>query len=196
MSTWFKKLFGKEASKPDASFVASCEENPSGARAYLAADQSRLGAEIEEMFRAYDARLASLASRVKTLSEADLAREMESIREAQDSLRRIVRRFQAALKTTSELDQELDGWEGHPGDEASLHADHPLVRSEIARSELLLRNEDKLREKKTANTDSEQSMDSRRSAIPKYRDGNDAKFGNLLPRVYPISIRNSLSYLI
>jgi hypothetical protein len=46
------------------------------------------------------------------------------------------------------LDQELDGWEGHPGDEATLHADHPLIRSEIARSELLLRNEEKLRQQK------------------------------------------------
>lgn len=159
MSAWFKKLFGKEASKPDASFVASCAENPSGARAYLASDQARLGAEIEEVFRAYDARLASLASRVKTLSEDDLAREMESIREAQDGLRRIVRRFQAALKSTAELDQELDGWEGHPGDEATLHADHPLIRSEIVRSELLLRHEEKLREQKKDRTGSGRFVD-------------------------------------
>ncbi len=147
MPRWFNKLFKHEvAPLSGAPFVEKCVENPSGARAFLAADQARLGKEIEEMYAAYDERLASLAGRVKTLSEEDLAREMDSIREAQDELRRIVRRFQTALKSTDELNRELDGWSSHPGDGLEVHADHPMVRAELVRSELAARNVEAMRQ--------------------------------------------------
>lgn len=145
MSAWFRKLFQKEASNPDASFVEPTAR-PSAARAFLAQDQTRLAQEIEEMYGLYDQRLQSLATRIKTLSEDDLARELESLREAQDDLRTLIRRFQVALKGTEELHRELDGWQGQKHDRSPLHADHPLVRSEIIRSELALRDEDRLRQ--------------------------------------------------
>ncbi|MCC7357583.1 hypothetical protein IT408_03715 [Candidatus Uhrbacteria bacterium] len=149
MNAWFKKLLGKKSITVDAGLVTSYDVNDASVRSKLATDQARLGEEIEEMFRAYDSRLMSLAQRVNSLSEADLARETESIRQSQDSLRRIIRRFQAGLKSTTDLDQELDGWDGHPQDEGALLADHPLVRAEIARSELILRDEERLRKQKT-----------------------------------------------
>lgn len=145
MSAWFKKLFQKEASKPDASFLQPIQP-ASAARTFLSQDQARIAKEIEEMYGLYDQRLQSLALRIKTLSEDDLARELESLREAQDDLRTIVRRFQAALKGTEELERELDGWEGQTHDRSPIHADHPLVRSEIIRSELTLRDEETLRQ--------------------------------------------------
>ncbi len=113
------------------------------AREALTADQAALAEDIEHTFDALDARVQALARRLRELSPAEVVRETTSIREAHDGLRRIVRRFQASLKSTSELERELAGWQEHPT-QGELHADHPVVRAEIARSELSVRRPEKL----------------------------------------------------
>ncbi len=147
---FFRKLLKKEApTSVDASFAKRCVENLDGARAELTADQSALAQDIEKTFEALDERLYQLATRLRELPKEEVERESRSIREAHDSLRRVVRRFQAAMKGSEELEHELQGWQEHPG-EAGMHADHPLVRAEIARSELAVRDVEQMKKAKAA----------------------------------------------
>jgi len=118
-----------------AAFIRVCEEDPEEARAMLAADQSALAREIEMTFEVYDARLEELATRVHALSPAEFKREAKKIREAQDGLRRALRRLEVSAKTAKELERELKLWQDRTND-APLHADHPSFRSEIIASEL------------------------------------------------------------
>lgn len=107
----------------------------------LAADQSTLAREIEQTFEAYDMRLQELAQRVHQLTPAQFRREAEVIREAQDGLRRALRRVEMSAKTARELKRELSEWQDRE-DDSPLHADHPSFRSEIIASELRSRGVD------------------------------------------------------
>ena len=131
-----------------ASFAARCLDDVAGAREMLTADQKALAEDIEHTFDALDARVQVLARRLRDMSPEDIERETASIREAHDGLRRVVRRFQASLKSTHELERELSGWQEHSA-EGELHADHPTVRAEIARSELTVRKPEMLREQRS-----------------------------------------------
>lgn len=124
-----------------AAFIRVCEEDPARAKALLAADQMSLAQEIEETFQAYDERLEELASRTHRLSPKEVKREAKQIRQAQDALRRALRRVEVSAKTAKELERELSLWEERENDAQDLHADHPAVRAEMIRSELAVRGE-------------------------------------------------------
>ena len=124
-----------------AAFIKMCEDDPAEARAMLAADQSMLAREIERTFEAYDERLKDLAGRVHNLTPKEFKREAKTIREAQDGLRRALRRLEVSAKTAKELKRELADWDDRE-DETPLHADHPTFRSEIIQSELRSRGVD------------------------------------------------------
>ncbi len=119
-------------------FVTLCEADPDAARQMLAADQAALAEEIEQAFEAYDLRLRDLATRVHDMEPDDVAREAAAIRDAQDALRRALRRIDVSFKTAGELTRELGRWEER-SDDGPVHADHPSVRAEILRSELRTR---------------------------------------------------------
>jgi hypothetical protein len=137
IADWFSGRPGRPVSRSfdHATFVELCAENPQEARAMLAADQYALAKEIERTFASYDARLKDLASRVHELKPEEFKREAKTIRDAQDGLRRALRRLDVSAKTAKELQHELLLWERR-NDETPLHADHPSFRSEIIRSEL------------------------------------------------------------
>jgi len=122
-------------------FIALCKDDPEEARAMLAADQSALAREIEQTFAAYDTRLEELAERVHALTPAQFRREAKVIREAQDGLRRALRRVEVSAKTARELKRELGEWQDRE-DDSPVHADHPTFRSEIIASELRSRGVD------------------------------------------------------
>lgn len=126
---------GTSRSFDPAVFIALCNDDPEEARAMLAADQSALAREIEQTFEVYDARLEELAERVHTLTPAEFRREAKVIREAQDGLRRALRRVEVSAKSARELKRELGEWQDRE-DESPIHADHPSFRSEIIESEL------------------------------------------------------------
>ncbi len=111
---------------------------PSSDRERLRDEQRMLADEIESLFRVFDDRLQALARRSHELSESEFARESSRIRTAQDELRRALRRLEASVKTTPQLERELEQWERLPSD-GNVHADHPIVRSEMIRSELAVR---------------------------------------------------------
>jgi len=101
----------------------------------LVADQRALAREIEQTFVAYDARLRDLATRVHELTPEEFQREAKTIRDAQDGLRRALRRLEVSSKNAADLQRELALWEKRV-DDSSLYADHPAFRTEIIQSEL------------------------------------------------------------
>jgi len=103
------------------------------------ADQRVLAEELERTTAAYEERLMGLAGRLSAMSPEDVEREARTLRDAQDALRRMLRRIDASSKSARELERELADWEARGEDDAPLHADHPSVRAEIARSELASR---------------------------------------------------------
>ncbi len=104
----------------------------------LKAEQRALAEEVERLFRVFDERLRALAERTHELSPEALIGEAKMISEAQDGLRRVLRRFDATAKSTEELEQELGEWQQREED-SPLHADHPSIRAEIVHSELVCR---------------------------------------------------------
>lgn len=137
MKQWFSPSAQSESSfgVPETDYS---DERLRDLRKELEQEQRGLAHDIEELFRAYDGRLQGLSMRLRGLSERDIEREESSIRQAQDELRRLIRRFQASLRTRQELERELAEWSDRH-DSGSFRADHPRVRAEIARSELEVR---------------------------------------------------------
>jgi hypothetical protein len=127
------------SSVPSGTSVERCLEDPQAAQTELATSQAELAKQIEETFALYDQKLQDVALRIRSLSPEEQEHELENLAQAQDELKRVLRRFQAATKSTQDLQTELADWGEHPY-EGGLHADHPAVRSEIIRSELALRN--------------------------------------------------------
>lgn len=108
-------------------------------RRALVEEQRALSSDVEGLFRAYDAKLRSLSGRLNDLDDEALAAEADEIAATQDALKRMVRRVEASVKASRDLERELAEWENRP-DSASYHADHPEVRAELIRSELASRN--------------------------------------------------------
>ncbi len=105
----------------------------------LTREQRVLANEVERLFRVFDERLETLASRMRELSPDEIEREADMFRTEQDSFRRALRRLEATAKSTRELERELDEWASR-NESGAPHADHPSVRREIVASELATRD--------------------------------------------------------
>lgn len=110
----------------------------SSKRAELVRSQQELAGELERLFLAYDERMRGLSERLLGLTDEELEDESRRIADVQDEIRRVLRRVDASMKTRQQLERELAEWEDREGAE-NPHADHPTVRAEIARSELVAR---------------------------------------------------------
>jgi len=102
-------------------------------------EQRALSLDLEQLFRLYDEKVQHLSKRLQSMSAAEVESEAASIRETQETLKRLLRRAEAATKTSTQLERELAGWESRGSDD-DFHADHPSVRAEVIRSELASRN--------------------------------------------------------
>ncbi|MFA5936230.1 MAG: hypothetical protein WC787_05270 [Patescibacteria group bacterium] len=137
---WFHTDSPSSASFDPKTFERLCKEDPASAREVLVADQHALAEELERTYAAYDERLEGLAERLSSMKPEDVEREARVLREAQDSLRRMLRRIDASAQTARQLERELGDWEARGDQEGPWHADHPNVRAEIIRSELAARD--------------------------------------------------------
>lgn len=120
-------------------FERLCLENPAAAQAVLQADQRELAEELEKTYGAYQAKLEEVAARLASLSPSEVRREARLLREAQDAMRRMLRRIEISSMTAQQLERELQEWKTRAEEGGPLHADHPRVRAEIIRSELASR---------------------------------------------------------
>ncbi|MBD3251249.1 hypothetical protein GF380_02135, partial [Candidatus Uhrbacteria bacterium] len=109
--------------------------------AELQAEQRRLAAALEEAFRTYDAESRAIAQRLAQSSKQPITRAaLTKLRHKQEELWRVIRRAQAAQRTTRQLEQELKDWSSQVGTDPSFsHPDHPGTRTEIVASELRIR---------------------------------------------------------
>jgi hypothetical protein len=112
--------------------------------AELQDEQGRISAELERAFLSYDKKTRELSKRLASAAADGFdQKEAERIRDEQNGLWRAVRRAQAAARTTGQLERELAEWtDGRETSAARTHPDHPLVRAEIAASELRVRGRD------------------------------------------------------
>jgi hypothetical protein len=133
--------FGGTSSSSHAARMEACLEDPDAAFALLQDEQRRLSQELEETFLAYDAKARALARRVAAMGDGAVTdHEVATLRAEQTELWRLVRRAQAAARTTRMLERELDEWRGRePGSVPHGHPDHPIIRAEIVGSELRIR---------------------------------------------------------
>lgn len=136
---WFHADPQPSGSFDPARFERLCLENPAAAHAALMADQRELADELERTYAAYEERLNDLAARLSMLSPEDIRREARVLREAQDGMRRTLRRIDVSARSAKDLERELQEWEHRREESGPPHADHPLVRAEIIRSELMAR---------------------------------------------------------
>jgi hypothetical protein len=120
--------------------MEACLEDPDLALVALQEEQGMIAQELEETFLAYDRRLRTLAERLADGDNPPSKQEMQRLQEEQAELWRLVRRAQAAGRSTAALTQELQEWRGRdPGLIQQGHPDHPLTRAEIVASELRVR---------------------------------------------------------
>ncbi len=121
----------------------------------LQSEQIRLSAEVERTLAFYDDRTRALAKRLAGEGGRIDSRTLERIRAEQAELWRTVRRLQAALRVTRDLETELKDWAGHKEADDVIgtdgrdrrtigHPDHPATRIEIVASELRARGRDPL----------------------------------------------------
>jgi hypothetical protein len=122
-----------------ATFVRICEDDPEAARGALLLDHRELAEELALTHATYEEKLKSLAARTRDMPAADVRREVSSLRDAQDAIRRTLRRIDASSRSAQELLAELREWEARQDEDGPRHADHPDVRAEIVRSELRAR---------------------------------------------------------
>ena len=120
--------------------MANCEEDPLGALAELQEEQARIAQELEETFMAYDHKLQAMAERLGSQDREPSSKELANLRQEQLDLWRLVRRAQAAVRSTRELERELSEWTERTDVAAPHgHPDHPHTRAEIVGSELRVR---------------------------------------------------------
>lgn len=121
--------------------IHACVDQPDAALAELQEEQGRIAQELEETFLAYDKKLQSMAKRLAGLEgEPPTVKELDRMREEQLALWRLVRRAQAAGRSTRELEREVREWSEHKESPASVgHPDHPETRMEVIKSELAVR---------------------------------------------------------
>lgn len=109
----------------------------------LQSEQSRLSAEVEQTLLQYDNRTQVLAKRLAAADDDLDEHQIERFRSDQEGLWRTVRRLQAALRATRELETELREWASRTeADDRIGHPDHPATRIEIVASELRSRGRD------------------------------------------------------
>jgi hypothetical protein len=121
--------------------LEACLEDPAAALAELQDEQRRIADELEETFSVYDKKLQAAAKRIASLGpEGVSAEECERLRQEQLELWRLVRRAQAAQRSTRDLVREVRDWQAHEAVVAPEgHPDHPETRVEIIESELRVR---------------------------------------------------------
>jgi hypothetical protein len=108
------------------------------ARMELSATQREIADELEGALVSYQERLQDLAARLSMLDDEGILAEGETIRSAQQSLQRAVRRASVSERSTQELTNEWQDWARYAfqGPLARTLADE---RQEMLRSELALR---------------------------------------------------------
>jgi hypothetical protein len=98
---------------------------------------------LEQDVREATALLATETRRLSAriaIMPPDIAKaETEALAKAQDALKRLMRRYAAALKRSEELERELALWQARRDEAGERHADHPATRAEVIRSELAVR---------------------------------------------------------
>jgi hypothetical protein len=141
LSWWRHPGGGVRAASAAASVRENdCEQDPLGALAELQEEQGRIAQELEETFVAYDQKLQTMARRLARQQEIPAPKELADVRQEQLELWRLVRRAQAASRSTRELERELAEWaERQDTAVPHGHPDHPRTRSEIIGSELRAR---------------------------------------------------------
>ena len=112
----------------------------SQAKAVLALEQAELAKQVEELISAYNEKVESLAWRLRTLPADVSAAELADIREAQRGLKSVLHRLEAAVKSRQELESEIVRWQGRSAG-GTQDREEARRRSEIIRSELMLRGE-------------------------------------------------------
>lgn len=121
--------------------MEECLEDPVSALIELQDEQRLIADELEDTFLAYDRKLQAAAKRMASLGSASVTpEERERLRAEQLELWRLVRRAQAAGRSTRELVREVREWHMHePTVAPEGHPDHPETRVEIIESELRVR---------------------------------------------------------
>lgn len=131
-------------------YTEACLEDPQAARSAFQEEQRLIAQELEETFLAYDRKLRTMAERLAGHTQATRAgrgnrntptvRELSQLRQEQLDLWRLIRRAQAAARSTRALERELQEWSSREATAvASGHPDHPQTRAEIVTSELRIR---------------------------------------------------------
>ncbi|MBI4139324.1 hypothetical protein HY479_04245 [Candidatus Uhrbacteria bacterium] len=116
-------------------------EHPERALAALQHGQRELADQFEAAVEGYERTLQDLALRLSSLKPEELRREVRALRDVHDGLRRILRRIEASMRSSREIERELTEWQAREDERGPLHADHPRTRAEILRSELAVRRE-------------------------------------------------------
>lgn len=120
-------------------FEALSAEDPESAHEALRQDYEELCEEFESQVVGLRSELARFGDRMANAEKERDGNGMRELRVRYDHLRRLLRRVEAALLGTRDLEEEAADWEARRGEHGIRHADHPAVRAEIARSELRLR---------------------------------------------------------
>lgn len=111
----------------------------------LQREQMRLAGELESLLAAYDKKSRKLSARLaRAMLGGDVSpAELAKLAEEQEALWRLIRRGQAAGRSTRALEQELREWcsrsDAYVG---KHHPDHPEQRREFVASELRSRGRD------------------------------------------------------
>ena len=113
----------------------------------LEAEQRRLSVDVEEQTRSYDAACRRLAERIAAFASSKATmKDVERIRGEQHRLWKLIRRAQAAERSSRELEREYLEWRSRSGEDGigikTTHPDHPRTRMEIVASELRVRGID------------------------------------------------------
>ena len=142
---WFHSEPPPSVSFDPIHFERLCLENPERALAALQQGHRDLADEFERVYQDYERTLENTAIRLKTMKPNDLHREIRSLRDVHDALRRTLRRLDASMRGAAEIERELGEWRTRESEAGPWHADHPKVRAEILRSELSVREEKPLK---------------------------------------------------
>ena len=142
---WFHSEPPHSVSFDPIHFERLCLENPERALAALQQGHRDLADEFERVYQDYERTLENTAIRLKTMKPNDLHREIRSLRDVHDALRRTLRRLDASMRGAAEIERELGEWRTRESEAGPWHADHPKVRAEILRSELSVREEKPLK---------------------------------------------------
>lgn len=142
---WFHSEPPPSVSFDPLYFERLCLENPERALTALQQGHRDLADEFERVYKDYERTLENTALRLKTMKPCDLHREIRTLRDVHDALRRTLRRLDASMRSAAEIEREFGEWRTRENEGGPWHADHPKVRAEILRSELSVREEKPLK---------------------------------------------------